>query len=147
DRLMGVEQPYESLDQLQWDLIDIQGQPTEVTVSLRTGHLALMVAFLYPLLLMMLGVRYIYLREATKLLHERLVYSTNALQVLPANDPSRPRIEENQRQDRERLLALRRTIEWDWLARVFMAEDDWRTDPTQAPVPLANFGAAGLEKA
>jgi uncharacterized RDD family membrane protein YckC len=148
DRLMGVEQPYEGVDRVQSDLIALQGQPTEVSMSLRTGHLALLVAFLYPLLVLMLGMRWVYLHQATKEHYEQLRLWRSALDYLPRGDSeSRRRIEQKEAEDYSRLLALRQTIEWDWAARLWMGEDYWRTDPVlNPPGPITNFGPDHLKK-
>src|SRR5262249_18698558 len=94
DRLAAVGQPYQGVEQFQADLIAIRNQPTEINAGLRTGHLALLLAFLYPILLMMLGVRYIYLRETTKELYDNMVLSQNALAYLGERGPAlRQRVE------------------------------------------------------
>src|SRR5205823_3434712 len=66
DRLAGVEQPYTEVEQVQADLIALQGEPTRVTTAMRSAQLALLVTLLAPMLLVMLSVRYVAMQQILK---------------------------------------------------------------------------------
>jgi uncharacterized RDD family membrane protein YckC len=53
DRLVGVTNTYTKLAELQEDLQATHDQPTEIDAGLRAGHLAVLAAFLTPLVLAM----------------------------------------------------------------------------------------------
>jgi hypothetical protein len=166
DRLTGVEQPYEQIEQVQADLIAQQGEPTEVNTTLRSGHLALLVAVLVPVLLTMLGVRYFALHHTLRALYDRVALGYTAVQqlqdaarskalfagakaseVLKRKTPAewRRAIKERLEEDQQRWIAVRQLVRWDWLARFLVAEAYWRPDIN--PVTIVDFGPVHLERA
>jgi uncharacterized RDD family membrane protein YckC len=122
DRLAGLRQPYQDVEQAQVDLIALQGQATEVTTALRSGHLVLQAAFLYPVLVLLLGVRFIFLDHALQDLSNDLVRTERAAGQATEGKQRRALLAELHR-GRARLKALRQTLEWDLLARLILVED------------------------
>ncbi|HYT92820.1 MAG TPA: protein kinase [Gemmataceae bacterium] len=166
DRLSGAEQPYEQIEQVQADLIAQQGEPTEVDTTLRSGHLALLVAVLVPVLVLMLGVRYFALHHALRDLYHHVTLEYTAVQqlqdeveskklfagqqsseVLRQKSPAqwRAAIEHRLTQDQQRWDGLRQIVRWDWLARFLVAEAYWRPDVN--PITVVDFGPVHLERA
>jgi hypothetical protein len=165
DRLTGIERPYETVEQVQADLIAQQGEPTHVTAATRSAHLALLVAVLAPFLLIMLAARYFAMERALGDLSHRVVMADAVLSAL--DDPTlaqtaaawvenspylrrhtlaewRERIQHQGQEDRQRWDALRQVVRWDWLARVVLLEAYWRPEINQAPV--SSIDPAGFER-
>jgi hypothetical protein len=139
DRLVGARQPYTEVEQVQADLIALQGEPTEVTTGMRSAHLALLVTVLVPFLLMMISARYLVMQEFLQRFQAQIKAAQTALDYL--NDPERsetvavwlkgsdrtPRewselIEQRLAEDEQRLLALQETAQWDWPGRLLLPE-------------------------
>jgi hypothetical protein len=166
DRLTGTEQPYGDVEEVQAALIELQGEPTEVNTALRSGHIALLVAVLVPILVLMLGVRYAALHQTLHALYERVALEYTAVEELKDEAKARklfadralservrrksPKewaalLERRLARDQERWQALRQVVRFDWLSRFLLAEAYWRPDIN--PVTLTNFTSVDLERA
>jgi hypothetical protein len=166
DRLTGAEDPYTEVEQFQSDLIALQSEPTDVDAATRSGHLALLVAVLSPVLLLMLGARYLAMQHTLKDLLERVTALRAAadglvdagrredLRAAVRDSPALRgttlegwRVEVGKRlgEDTARLAALRKSVQWDWLTRFLLPEPYWRGDAQTTTA--GSFGPAELERA
>ncbi len=160
DRLTGVQRPYETVEQVQADLIAQQGEPTRVTAAMRSAHLALLLAVLVPFLIVMLLARYIVMQLDLQRLHYRAEVAEKALDYTDRPEHAatvakwlkdnpylarhplaewRERIRRRLREDREGLEALQRVAKWDWIARLMLL-DSHRDSVT-------DFGQGDFERA
>src|SRR5207244_1257197 len=89
DRLTGVDRPYETAEQVQADLIALQGEPTRVTAAMRSAHLALLIAALAPFLIIMLSVRYFAMQRSLQSLQYRVELADAALEYLDRPENAR----------------------------------------------------------
>jgi hypothetical protein len=143
NRLMGVEQPDTEVEQVQADLIALQGEPTEVTRAARSAQLALLLAMLAPFLLVMLMTRYVAMQRNLYRLHYWVELAEKALdytdrpehsaavaewmqghRYLARHTPAewRELIRRQLREDREDLESLQQVAKWDWPARLMLLD-------------------------
>jgi uncharacterized RDD family membrane protein YckC len=145
DRLAGVQEPYQSVEEFQVDLIGLQGEPTEINMGLRSGHLALLSALLFMPLLLMFGARYGIMHQSLRDLQGRLSLGKAAAAALADQPGAQAAVAAQLERDQAQYRALRKVVEWDWLAR-FVLVDPVALGEAEAGAP-GSFSAGEVRQA